>query len=511
MGLLLLAAGLAFVFVPSSAGHVARWFARLLPVFLICAGVVRVMGFAVERKPRSPVDGMLLICIGVLWLANRFHPELNGLRIYGRYWLLLLGVFAAVDLVRYYSHRETDGPPPRLFTAGRLMVIIFIAVTGVLAGRLSGNNPSLLSALHLDGFLNNLRDSVVGQEYSFTDQTVEISGAKPGIRVTVNNSYGDVKVTGGSASLKATLTKGVRAWDEGDAGRIAEQIKIIVEQTSDGVQISTNRDQFTQQFTTDLNIEVPASARVEITDSYGQVSASELDANLDISGSHLRTAINSISGDVLLSLSYSDVEASSINGRLKVVGAKNARISSIDGPLSIAASNGTIDVRDASEVVEINAPFCRITAHNLQEAAIIKTEHGNVRVIRAAEVTIEAPYSPIRIEEIAGDLNIASSNSDIQLRSIAGGATVAAQRSSVNADEVHGQVDFVTSHGNVTVKNFHSGVRVLTSYRDVMLVASSQPSADIEVENSHGEIRLSLPQSSQFQIDALSENGQVRE
>src|SRR5262245_28804667 len=85
---------------------------QLWPVFLICAGVVRVMGFAVERKPRSPLIGMLLIIVGVLFLAARFQPGLNALQIYGRYWVLLLLVFASVDLVRYYSHRHTDVPPP---------------------------------------------------------------------------------------------------------------------------------------------------------------------------------------------------------------------------------------------------------------------------------------------------------------------------------------------------------------------------------------------------------------
>src|SRR5215470_4221976 len=103
LGLLLVAGGTVFVIAPHHTG-LTDWLVRLWPVFLICAGVVRVMGFAVERKPRSPMGGMLLIVIGVLFLASRFQPDLNALQIYGRYWLLLLGVFAGVELVRYYSH-----------------------------------------------------------------------------------------------------------------------------------------------------------------------------------------------------------------------------------------------------------------------------------------------------------------------------------------------------------------------------------------------------------------------
>src|SRR5829696_6710628 len=130
LGLVLVAAGLIFVLVPARAG-VAEWLIRLWPIFLICAGVVRVMGFAVERKPKSPMGGMLLIIIGVLFFVSRFHSDLNALQVYGRYWVLLLGVFAGVELVRYYSHRQSEGPTPSLFSAGRVVIILFIVVTGV--------------------------------------------------------------------------------------------------------------------------------------------------------------------------------------------------------------------------------------------------------------------------------------------------------------------------------------------------------------------------------------------
>jgi hypothetical protein len=68
-----------------------------------------------------------------------------------------------------------------------------------------------------------------------------------------------------------------------------------------------------------------------------------------------------------------------------------------------------------------------------------------------------------------------------------------------------------TSHGNVVVKNFYEGVEVRTSYRDVTLIAAGPPVDDIRVNNDHGEIRLVLPESSQFALDASSESGQVRQ
>ncbi|MCI0487707.1 MAG: DUF4097 family beta strand repeat-containing protein [Blastocatellia bacterium] len=509
LGLLLLAVGLIFIFFPASTS-LAEWLMRLWPVFLICAGVVRVMGFAIERKPRSPVGGMLLIIIGVLFLAGRFHSNLNALQIYGRYWLLLLAVFAAVELLRFYSHRHTEGPPPRLFTPWRLIFIAFIVSTGVLANRMATNNPSLLSALKLDGFLSELRDSVVGQTYTFKDEPFVANAIEPGIKITVNNSYGSVKVTGGGGSIRATLAKGVRAWDEEDARKIAERIRLVVKESPGEIYITTNRAEVDHQFTTDIQIEVPYSSAVSVTGSYGPVIVNSVSGDVAIKLGYDRADVTDIKGNVNLDLTYSDAGAANINGNLTIKGAKRARVANVTGSLDLAASNGSVELRDITGRVRVDAPFCRINAQGLSDVAQFKTEHGKVNVTRAASLVIVGPHSDIRAETVDGDLTVQSSHSDITLRSIEGRLAISAQHSSVNTDGVRGPITVETSHRSVTVKNFYESVRVLTSFQDVTLVADSQPAGNIEVENIRGAIKLILPQSSRFQLDALSENGQVR-
>jgi DUF4097 and DUF4098 domain-containing protein YvlB len=517
IGLLLVGAGVAFFFVPAGSGFTGHLWTVFLtsmmwlwPLFLVCMGIVRVMGFAVERKPRSPLGGTLLISIGVLFLASRFHADLNGLRIYGRYWLVLLAIFAAVELLRYYSHRHAEGPPPRMFTAGRLIVIGLIVGTGVLANRVAGSNPSLLSSLKLPGVLGGIRDSVVGETFTFTDAPITAQELRPGARITVSNSFGDLKVTAGQI-LRASLTKGVRAWNEQDARQISDKIRLVVNQTPDGITISTNREQLNQQFTTDIQLEVPASALLSISGSYGTINASGTRGQMAIKSSYGKAIVSNVAGDLSFELAYSDITASSINGNLIATGAKNARISGISGSVELSASNGSVDLRNVSGEVQVEAPFSRIVAADLGETAQLRTQHASVQITRAADLIIVAPHSDVRAENINGDLQVSSSNSDIQLRAISGGVTISAERSSVNAEDVRGPVEVETSHGSVVVKNFYEGVDVRTSYRDVTLVAAGHPVDDIKVDNDHGEIRLVLPESSEFVLDASSESGQVRQ
>lgn len=511
LALLLLATGVVLVLAPAGSG-IAGWLMQLWPVFLICAGVVRVMGFAVERKPRSPMVGMLLIIVGVLFLAARFQPGLNALQVYGRFWVLLLVVFAGVELVRYYSHHHTEGPPPRVLTPMRVLVVLLIVVTGVFASRVA-NKPSLLSALRLPSFLSGLRDSVVGEAYTFTDQPVFNNDIKPGMIVSVNNSYGNVKVTGGGSTVRATLAKGVRGWSQEDARKIADRIRLLVNQTADGLTITTNRDQVNEQFTTDIQIEVPSYIGVSITDSYGSVTASGIQGGLTAKVSYGQADLTGIKGDVNLALSYCEVTASNIEGDLTVAGAKRARISNVAGAVELTAStasNGLVELRDISGPVRVNAPFCRIVAQGLDQPAELNTEHASVDVSRAANLVIDAPHSDVRAKNINGDLRVLSSNSNLQLSSIAGELEVQAEQCSVSAEDVKGSIAIETTHGDVVVKNFFEDVRVETSYRDVTLTTAVEPAGDIDIQNNHGQIKLVLPQSSRFHLDAESANGQIQ-
>ena len=277
--------------------------------------------------------------------------------------------------------------------------------------------------------------------------------------------------------------------------------------------ITTNRDQVNEQFTTDILIEVPSYCRVSVTDSYGSVTANGIQGGLTARASYGQADLTGIKGDVNLALSYCEVTASNIEGDLTVTGAKRARISNVVGAVDLSAgtaSNGAVDLRDISGPVHVNAPFCRIVAQGLGQTAELKTEHASVDVSGAGDLVIDAPHSDVRAKNIDGDLRVSSSNSTLQLSSIAGELEVQAEQCSVNAEDVKGSVAIETTHGDVVVKNFYEDIRVETSYHDVTLTTAMEPAGDIDVQNNHGQIKLVLPQSSRFRLDAESANGQIQ-
>jgi DUF4097 and DUF4098 domain-containing protein YvlB len=514
IGVMLVLSGLIF-FAATSGMALAQWLLGLWPLFAILAGVAGVMGFAVERKPKSPVSGMLLIFVGVLFSAGRFHSNLNALQIYGRYWILLLFVFAGVELIRHYSHRQNDGRPPRLFSFGKLLMVTLIVGSGVLANRIAVNNPSLLFSLKLPGFLSSLRGSLIGDKYTFTDDPIIVQNIKPNSVLTVQNSYGNVKVVGGAPVFSAYLVKDVAAWKREDAREISEKIKLLANMGPDGsYTITTNRDEVNQEikheFNTHIQIEVPSSLGLSITNSYGTVTANQIQGDVTIKSTNSRAEAREISGNAIFNLKNSEAVASAINGNVTVTGAKKVIMNNVAGAVKVEANRGSVDLRDISGVVTIDASQSRITLQNLQESATIKTSHENVKVTNAASVTINAPYSDVTASNIRGDLRIESSNDEIRATAIAGDLIIQAEHASVRAEDVQGDVKIETSHGEVIVKNFQQGVDVETSYRDVILTVAGQVAGDINVENNRGEIKIVLPQASSFHIDAESESGHVK-
>jgi DUF4097 and DUF4098 domain-containing protein YvlB/uncharacterized membrane protein HdeD (DUF308 family) len=506
LGLILVAAGGLFFIAPGSA--TAAWIVRLWPVFLICAGVARIMGFAVERRPRTPIGGLLLVIVGALFLASRFHPDLNAIEIYGRYWVLLLVAFGSVEVVRHYSHRPGYGQPPKLFTIGRLLIVLAILVSGVLASRL-GRNQSLLSALHVEGLLGGVRDSLVGQSYVFTDEGVTTQ-LKPGQKVTIDNRYGSVKVSGGGSTLRATLVKTINAWGEDEARRTAQQIKLVILEDGDALTITTNRAELDGRFTTDIQVDLPPWTQLSVSDTFGSVAVDGLESDVFARVSHGDVALSRIDGDVVAELNYCDFNVSDVTGNVKASGFKRASATNVSGSVDFSGRSGSVELHKIGGAVQVEAPRSRISCRDLSSEAWLKTDRGAVDVDGVGDLSVEAPGSEVRAANVRGDARVNSSRGSIKVSSISGDLEIDADNAAVTAENVQGEARIQTSRGEVLMKGFREAAHVLTSYRDVTLVPACEPTGDIEVTNSHGGIKVVLPASSRFLLDAASEGGRVR-
>src|SRR6185369_2960376 len=126
---------------PTLVGWIARWW----PVIPILLGAGSLIGFASRRHPKSPFRGAALILFGGLALAMTLQSATNPVALYSRFWPLLLGVVALVEILRHYSYKPGMGERrPALFSAGKVALVGMIVVSGLTANRLAEANPNLI-------------------------------------------------------------------------------------------------------------------------------------------------------------------------------------------------------------------------------------------------------------------------------------------------------------------------------------------------------------------------------
>jgi DUF4097 and DUF4098 domain-containing protein YvlB len=512
-GILLVLIGV-FLLVAHPAAGMDLFALRFWPLFLVLAGLARITGFALGRRPRSPIGGAILLALGIMFLLGTLQSEMTALQIYARYWLALLVIVAAVHLIKYYSHRPQDGPPPRLLGPLGVILVLLIVSSGIAAHRLAVTSPNLVSASSLPALLHGLPAGAAPRSFTFSDSPFVVPNPAPAPLITVSNKFGDVRVAGGGAGVQASLTKTVRGWDEADAKELADHIKLVVDRSSangrDSFTISTSSDRIDYPLSADLTIQVPDAATLSLSDTYGTVSANRTLGPLSISAQRGQVEVNSVKGNVTMSLDSSDVRASAVDGDVKIAGARQVKLSGISGSLDLTANKGDIDLRDVQGQTVVNATQCHITAQNLHGYADVKSRGASVDISHTVALSVDAPDGDVRAESINGNLNISSSNSAITVHAIAGNLNVTADHSSVTADSVLGGVSVETSYKPVVIKNFNQAVKVRDSFNPVTLVSTGLLTGDIDVETSNGDIKLIMPQLSVFQFEGESQGGHVR-
>jgi len=80
---------------------------------------------------------------------------------------------------------------------------------------------------------------------------------------------------------------------------------------------------------------------------------------------------------------------------------------------------------------------------------------------------------------------------------------------SLEATGIDGPFEVTTRHKDVVLKDFKHSVKINVNNGDVRLNTSIPPSHPISVESVKGEVELTLPANSNFNIEANSRHGEV--
>ena len=399
------------------------------------------------QQRRSIFSGLLLIFLGILFLLYRFQPQLEIGFFIRRFWPVLIILWGIAKLIDHLVARRSGERAP-LLTGGEaaLLIVAFLALAGLgLTDYVRKRHPDI-----------DLKLNPFAQKYTQTDA---LPGKKvpPGTRVTIQTTRGSITVhTGGGDELRVTANKSASDSSESEADEHMAGVKAVIEQTSDGFRIHPAGDEDSEDVNVDLDVEVPKSATVTASTSKGDINLSGIAGAIDASTRQGDVEIHDAGSDVAVTLAKGDLRLSNVAGNVRVSGRGNE-----------------IDVSDVKGDATLDGEF-----------------FGPIRVRNVAKTThYVSQRSDLTLIHMTGRMELDSE--DLQISDVAGSAKLVTHNKDMDIENVAGRLDITDSHG------------------DIKIISSQPPGDEISVADDSGEVSLTLPSKSSFEISAISRGGDV--
>ena len=400
---------------------------------------------------------LTLIGVGILFLYQNFNPAVRPWHLIAKYWPLLIivwGISKLIDYVQARSHPETA--PRSLFSAGEVFLLIILLIMGTILSKTIlrpwGEWPSVM------GMTDQQFAEIFFNSYTFTQKISQDVNGSPHLLIV--NRRGNVDIRGSDQqNIGAVIQETIWAENESVARKIADGLKFQITENGGQYELGSNLDSLPHSGRTvrlDMVVSVPQSTSTEVTDDEG-----------DVVVSHMK-------GNQTLTTRHGDVHATNIEGVLRIHQSRGSTSAhSIDGNVEIEGRGGDIAVGSVTGSVSVEGSFSGAT----------------------------------RFENIAQTLRYNSSRTNLTTQKLGGALSM--DMGNLTARDVGGPFELTTRDKDIRLENFKYNVKIVNSNGDVHLKTAVPPTHPIEVDLKKGDITLSLPAASNFQIDAVSHNGDV--
>ena len=400
---------------------------------------------------------LTLITIGILFLYHNFNPAIRPWYLMAKYWPLLVIFWGISKLIDYFqAGRHPETAPRSLFTGGEVVLLIVILIIGTVLSKTLlrpwGDWPSVM------GITDQQFAEIFFNSYTFTQKVSQDAEGSPHLLVV--NRRGNVDIRGtDQQNISAVIQETVWAENENAARKVADHLKFNLVENGGQYELASNQDSLPHGGRTlrlDILARVPQSTSAEVTVDAGDIN------------------VTGLKGNQTLTARRGDVRGSALQGVMRVHQTRGTTTASnINGSLEIEGRGGDITVRHVT-----------------------------------GSVTVEGNFSgAARFDDVAQTVRYNSSRTSLSVQKLTG--TLSMDMGSLTANGVGGPFELSTRDKDILIENFRYNLKVINSNGDVHLQTITPPTHPIQVDLKRGNITLSLPSASNFQVDAVSHNGDV--
>ena len=388
-----------------------------------------------------------MISAGVILLLHTFgHLEVG--HFFEHWWPLIIIFWGVVKL-----YERTVGP--RMggtvggagITGGEVLLVVgMLVLLGIVA------SVEIAKKKIGDGFMNDVGDSF-SYDIEAAPKTIPANA-----RVYVHNGRGDISVrSSDDAVIRVSGKTGVHAWSESEADRMAKRVSAEIVKNGDSYEVRpSGYDTSDSRISVDLEVSVPKKSALTVKTDKGDVTVSDMAADVGVTDQTGDVEIRNTDGEVSIEMHKGDVKVNDTKGNVKVSG-----------------KGGEIDVVNATGSLTVDGDF-----------------YGPVRADKVTlGVRLILAKTDLTVSALAGHLEAASGNLDVV--DAPGNLSVRTRDNEMNIENPGGKV-------NIENRNAAINVRFLSAPKD-----------DVNITDSSGEISLSLPGNSSFEVQAECRNCDV--
>ena len=398
----------------------------------------------------SIFSGLLLVVLGILFLLARFHPDLGIWHLFWRFWPVLIILWGIAKLVDHFGAQRAGESRPPLLTGGEAALLILIVF--VLAGmgiytKIREKHPDM----NIDLDIFNHKSS---QSEELPPKTIPA-----GAHVMVTTALGNIVAhVGDGNDLRVSVTETAEASNESAAEELLKSLKVVIEQTRDGYSVHpVNRQADNGHVSVDFDVTLPKSVSLAADSRHGDVSISGLAGAVTATTQTGNIEVHNIGSDVFAQLTKGD-----------------ARIDDISGSVHISGRGNEIELNDVAGDATVQGEF-----------------FGPVRIRNVTKTThYTSQAGDLTLSHLTGRLELDSG--DITVSDVGGFAKLATHDKDIEVENVAGRLDIAGTHG------------------DIKVIYAQPPREEINIANGTGEVDVTLPAKSTFEISATSRSGDIQ-
>jgi DUF4097 and DUF4098 domain-containing protein YvlB len=127
----------------------------------------------------------------------------------------------------------------------------------------------------------------------------------------------------------------------------------------------------------------------------------------------------------------------------------------------------------------------------------------------AGDATLQGEFfGPVRIRNVTKTTHYTSQAGDLTLSHLTGRLEL--DSGEIDVSDVGGFAKLVTHDKDIEVENVAGRLDIAGTHGDIKVTYAQPPREDINIANGTGEVDLTLPTKSNFEISAISRSGEIQ-